>query len=61
MEMDATTIINLAGTIITQAITNTTALVTAFGFMLLPMGFTFGRKFISMAKSLTMQSRGRRH
>lgn len=58
--LDAVNIINLAGTIISQSITHTTELITAFGFMLLPMGFIFGRKFIGMTKSLTMQSRGRR-
>lgn len=50
-------IITLSGTIITTAVSTTKELITAFPFMLLPMGFIFGRKFVGIAKSLTMQKR----
>lgn len=57
---DVSNIINLASTIITESISHTTTVVTALPFMLLPMGFVFGKKFIGMVKSLTMQGKGRR-
>lgn len=58
--MEATNIITLASDVITTGITTTGQLVTALPFMLLSMGFIFGRKFIGIAKNLTMQGRGRR-
>lgn len=58
--MNVADIITLASTIVTTSITTTSELVTALPFMLLSMGFIFGRKLIGVAKSLTMQGRGRR-
>lgn len=58
--MDVANIITLAGTVVSTAVSTTKELVEALPFMLLSMGFIFGKKFIGIAKSLTMQGRGRR-
>lgn len=50
-------IITLAGTVVTTSVSTTKELITALPFMLLPMGFIFGRKFVGIAKLLTMQKR----
>lgn len=58
--MAITAVIDSAGEIITNGISITQGLAEKLPFFLLPMGFVFARKFIGMAKSLTLQSRGRR-
>lgn len=58
--MDISSVIENAGTVITQGISITQGLAEKLPFFLLPMAFVFGKKFIGMAKSLTLQSRGRR-
>lgn len=58
--MEATSILQTAGSIVTTALTTTTEVVTALPFMILPIGFVFGRKLIGMVKNLTMQGRGRK-
>lgn len=57
--MDIAAVIANASEVITTSISTTGQLVTALPFMLLPMAFIFGRKFIGIAKNLTMQGRGR--
>lgn len=54
------TILTNATTVISTAVSTTGDLVTGLPWFLLPMAFVFGKKFIGMAKSLTLQSKGRR-
>lgn len=58
--MGVSEVISAAGTIITQGISITSELITALPFMLISIYFIVGRKFVGLAKNLTMQSRGKR-
>lgn len=58
--MSVAEVISSATEVLGTAINQTSTIVTALPFFLLPMGFVFAKKFIGLAKSLTMQSKGRR-
>lgn len=58
--MGASEILTSAGEIIGVVVNTTQTLVTALPFMLLPMGFIFGRKIVGFVKNLTMQGRGKK-
>lgn len=53
-------ILNDASTIITTAVSTTGTLVNGLPWFLLPMAFVFGKKFVSFARSLTLQKSGKR-